>query len=132
MSSTKSRSRWWHEGAAGAVAGVAQDTLVHPIDTLRARLDVAAGARAAGGASNAAHPLRALLAAARATLTREGVRGLYGGFGIAVLGGAISPTTDDGYSDWFIQRRAPSFKTPSWPQERDLLTRDDTLSWCSA
>ena len=54
------------ECIAGAVAGVAQDALMHPVDTLRARLDVTAAARpaAADGPAARVNPLRELHAAA--------------------------------------------------------------------
>ena len=78
------------ECVAGAVAGVAQDALMHPVDTLRARLDVTSVARPAprDGLVVRVNPLRELRAAARWTLAREGVRGLYRGYALAVAGAA--------------------------------------------
>jgi len=36
----------WKEPAAGALAGLLQGTIMHPADTLRARLDMGVGAQA--------------------------------------------------------------------------------------
>jgi len=76
------RTMGWHEWQiellAGSVAGVSQDMLMHPADTLRARLDVAPS-------KTTVAPFRALLETFRTTLQADGIRGLYGGYGMAVM-----------------------------------------------
>ena len=103
-------SSWWHEPAAGAVAGFVQDALMHPLDTMRARLDTMVSSPAARQASKSSSglsstsggtsgrlpvravnltagqgPISAFFSTVRATLQAEGVRGLYGGYGVALL-----------------------------------------------
>ena len=64
--------------AAGLTAGAAQDALLHPLDTLRARLNAAPHPTSAN-----ALPLRALAAEALAVMRTDGLRGLYRGFSAA-------------------------------------------------
>ena len=64
----------WKALLAGASAGLIQDAILHPIDTLRARLQV--NSHGLGAVS----PWRALASVASQTLRREGLRGLYGGY----------------------------------------------------
>lgn len=67
----------WEELGAGIAAGLAQDSLLHPLDTLRARLDTGAtssSARASGS------PVQAMLLEARAVAAADGLRGLYRGY----------------------------------------------------
>jgi len=80
---------------AGCVAGAAQDVFLHPIDTLRARLDVGGTARAAGqpAASSAAtavssNPARMMLLEARSVIAADGLLGLYRGYGLCLVGSA--------------------------------------------
>jgi solute carrier family 25 (mitochondrial iron transporter), member 28/37 len=61
---------------ASAFAGALSRFVVHPLDTVRARLMVARGR--AGG-------VRGVLEAARAVVSTDGVRGLYRGFGLSVV-----------------------------------------------
>ena len=56
---------------------------MHPIDTLRAKLDML---RIPKNRQNKRGPLRMLLQEARSTLSSSGIRGLYGGYGVAVVG----------------------------------------------
>jgi hypothetical protein len=66
---------------AGGVAGVAADSVVHPIDTVKARMQVSTAA--------SGPPYRSLLHAFRRIAAEEGVRrGLYAGYG-AVLAGTV-------------------------------------------
>ena len=57
---------------AGCAAGMAHDALLHPVDTLRARLDVRSGI---GGAN----PLRAMVHEAQQVVAADGFGGLYRG-----------------------------------------------------
>lgn len=71
------------ECLAGMVAGLAQDLLLHPLDTLRARLDSGssgAGARAAAG------PGRALVQEALSVTASDGIGGLYRGYRVVLVG----------------------------------------------
>ena len=40
MQLNMSQPSWWKEPAAGALAGLIQQSVMHPIDTIRARLDM--------------------------------------------------------------------------------------------
>ena len=61
----------------GCAAGIIQDALLHPVDTIRARLDTGKAAHADGAAS-------ALLAEAKAICTKDGAVGLYRGYGFCL------------------------------------------------
>ena len=65
----------------GCAAGLTQDALLHPVDTIRARLN-------AGGAADAGGTASALLSEARAVVRADGVAGLYRGYGFCL---AVSP-----------------------------------------
>jgi Mitochondrial carrier protein len=62
---------------ASAFAGALSRCVVHPLDTVRARLMVNRGS-GGGGA-------RGVLAAARSVVASDGIRGLYRGFGMSVV-----------------------------------------------
>jgi len=62
----------WPEVVAGAVAGLAQDLVMHPVDTIHARLQVLP--------SSSPNPLSAFLNVVRITLQGEGLRGFYSGY----------------------------------------------------
>ena len=70
---------------AGTVSGVATALALHPLDTLKVRLQVQDG-RTAGGAVRYA----GLLHAARTIVAEEGVRGLYRGAAPGALGSGAS------------------------------------------
>lgn len=77
----------WKALLAGASAGLIQDAILHPIDTLRARLQVNSTKVNAG-----LSPMRALVSVASTTLRKEGLRGLYGGVSWATWEpGNVSP-----------------------------------------
>lgn len=67
----------------GCAAGLTQDALLHPVDTIRARLDGAVRAQqsAAARTENAA---AALLAEASAVAKADGIIGLYRGYGFCM------------------------------------------------
>ena len=67
---------------AGMAAGLAQDALLHPFDTLRARLDTGMSTSAASRASSSAG---ALLLEARAVSMVDGMHGLYRGYTFCLL-----------------------------------------------
>ena len=71
------------EFAAGAVAGVVQDAVMHPIDTLRAKLDML---RIPKHATKASGPVSMFIREVQRTVKSHGWRGLYGGYGVAVVG----------------------------------------------
>lgn len=60
-----------------SLAGVVARVPVYPLDTIKAKMQVKAGA-----------PYRSVMDALRRTVSREGARGLYSGLGIAVVGSA--------------------------------------------
>lgn len=74
-----------NELVGGMAAGLVQDGLLHPLDTMRARLDVGvvsdpqrlAALRAQG-------PGAALLSEARSVLAADGLRGIYRGYGFCL------------------------------------------------
>ena len=84
----------WVTAVSGSVAGLAQDLLLHPVDTIRARLQV----KSSGPTS----PLRAFVEVARDTVRGPaGIRGLYRGFTSVML--FCVPTNAvyfGGYSFW--------------------------------
>lgn len=59
---------------ASAASGALSRCVVHPLDTLRARLMVRSGSESLG-----------LAASARAIIASDGIRGLYRGFGVSVV-----------------------------------------------
>jgi hypothetical protein len=71
----------------GACSGSLARVPLHPLDTLKARLQ-AAPAAAAAAEARARAPPSALAAAARELVRAEGARALYRGFGVAFVGGA--------------------------------------------
>lgn len=73
--STTGEFKLWHQLLAGAGAGATGDLVSHPIDTVRARVQVAKQAR---GVS--------FLSVLRETLRAEGARGLYRGFEATLCG----------------------------------------------
>lgn len=68
--------------ASAAISGVASRIFCHPIDTVKSRMQAPGGG--AGDAGRAAATFRDVL---NNTFKREGVRGLYRGFGAVILGG---------------------------------------------
>ena len=66
------------ELVGGLAAGLSKDALLHPIDTLRARLDVTR----VGSAS----PLAATVNELRSILAADGLAGLYRGYALCLLG----------------------------------------------
>eukprot|EP00038_Savillea_parva_P011069 m.194868 g.194868 ORF g.194868 m.194868 type:complete len:370 (+) comp19312_c0_seq1:480-1589(+) len=80
--STSAPTAWWMEPTAGALAGIVETAIMHPVDTLRARLDMGA---AAGSAARSEGSAQALYRMATQTLATEGIRGLYGGYGVVML-----------------------------------------------
>lgn len=82
---------------AGCAAGAAQDLFLHPIDTLRARLDVGGSAKAAaaiaqpaaaGASPSLGNPARMMLLEARNVIAADGLLGLYRGYGLCLIGSA--------------------------------------------
>lgn len=82
---------------AGCAAGAAQDMFLHPIDTLRARLDVGgptkvgtATAQSAnfGASTSLGNPARMMLHEARTVIAADGLLGLYRGYGLCLIGSA--------------------------------------------
>ena len=69
------------ELVGGLAAGLSKDALLHPIDTLRARLDVTV-ARSSVSAS----PLAATVNELRSILAADGLAGLYRGYALCLLG----------------------------------------------
>lgn len=84
--------------AAGLTAGAAQDALLHPLDTLRARLNAAPHHTSAN-----ASPLTALAAEALALMRADGLRGLYRGYAVALLG--CGPANALYFSTYHASRR---------------------------
>lgn len=69
------------KAAAGGAAGVANDFLMHPMDNVRARLQVSSASAFSSTASAAsAAPLRSLVCTTRDLARTGGVRGFYQGF----------------------------------------------------
>ena len=66
---------------AGSCAGLVQDALLHPIDTLRARLDVTT-------TTKRANPLASMLHEASAVVRQDGFSGLYRGYTLCMVGSA--------------------------------------------
>ena len=64
---------------AGAIAGAFNDSIMHPIDTIRARINLNQGI------SNSESPFSAFTTTFRATLQSQGTRGLYRGFSSVLL-----------------------------------------------
>jgi hypothetical protein len=62
----------------GAGAGLISDSIVHPIDTLRARLQVGGEDQKRGGR------YRNIFDCAKVTIREEGLRGLYKGYGVVM------------------------------------------------
>lgn len=56
--------QWQVELLGGGLAGISQDMLMHPVDTIRARLDLSRG-----NASNSAAPTREMFRAVQTTRT---------------------------------------------------------------
>lgn len=95
---------WWTDPVAGGAAGVLQDAIMHPVDTIRARLDMGVGVvsahrksvrlptvaeptrHAQGGRQTSRSTTRALYRMASRTIANEGLRGLYGGYGVVLVG----------------------------------------------
>src|SRR6056297_2385583 len=81
---------------AGCAAGAAQDMFLHPIDTLRARLDAGSPANAAkptaqpaiGLSHSSGNPARMMLLEARTVIAADGLLGLYRGYGLCLIGSA--------------------------------------------
>ncbi len=71
----------WHGLVAGAASGAAARLLTYPTDTLKARAQLRGALPSVGAASP-----RSTLAAARAALAAEGLRGLYRGCSAVLLG----------------------------------------------
>lgn len=91
---------WWHELAAGGVAGVGSRLVTYPLDTLKAQQQVwgelarlggrpagrAPRAPGAGGGGGGAVLQMDLAGAARRVWRAEGARGFYRGFGAVAVG----------------------------------------------
>lgn len=107
---------------SSAVAGMLVRVPLHPVDTLKAKLQVqqqfrarmaggAAATHAAAAAAASAPAPHSLLSLARHTVRAEGLRGLYSGFGVTFLGGApaacIYFTTYDRSKTALQQSRLP-------------------------
>eukprot|EP00041_Stephanoeca_diplocostata_P005319 m.59642 g.59642 ORF g.59642 m.59642 type:complete len:293 (+) comp15708_c0_seq3:390-1268(+) len=69
---------WWHEPFAGALGGILDSVFLHPMDTLRTKLDTAT-------TSESRNPVRALLDTAKRTYATNGIRGFYGGYVPTIL-----------------------------------------------
>ena len=69
----------WHEPLAGAISGLVNDAIVHPLDTLRARLDTVT-------APAIESPLRSFSRMVSSTYLTEGARGFFGGYGVSLMG----------------------------------------------
>ena len=67
---------------ASSVAGIVSRTVTHPLDTAKARLQAPAAP-----SSSALPLLRGPLHALQQTFLREGIRGLYRGYGTVIVGG---------------------------------------------
>lgn len=79
---------------ASALSGAISRCVVHPLDTLRARLMVATAKQ------------ESLLSAARGIVSTDGLRGLYRGFGISVVMQAPAVATYLSTYDWSKPRTA--------------------------
>ena len=71
---------------SSSIAGIVARLFVHPIDTIKARLQVAASSSSSSASSTSSFS-RSLLGAAKQTVAEEGVFGLYRGFPAVVVGG---------------------------------------------
>lgn len=69
------------ELVGGLAAGLSKDVLLHPVDTLRARLDVTHVGSASGRG-----PLAATVNELRSILAADGLAGLYRGYALCLLG----------------------------------------------
>jgi len=95
------------ELVAGAAAGLVQDILMHPIDTLRARLDTMPSKE------RRVQPIRAFITAFRGT----SLRALYGGYGVAVFGSVpANALYFGGYHFWrrALGREGGDSQNTSW------------------
>lgn len=86
------------ELAAGIAAGLAQDVLLHPLDTVRARLDTGATS------AKALNPVSALAHEARAVVLSDGVVGLYRGYALCLT--ASAPANALYFGSYRATRRA--------------------------
>ena len=68
------------ELVGGLAAGLSKDALLHPIDTLRARLDVTVAR------SVSSSPLAATVNELRSVIAADGLAGLYRGYTLCLLG----------------------------------------------
>lgn len=83
----------WVSCCAGAFAGFTQDALLHPIDTLRTKLQVQP--------SGSTNPFGALVQLTRQVVQLEGISGLYRGFStVVVFGIPTGAIYLGGYSYW--------------------------------
>ena len=80
MAGAADEPRWKiNELIGGCAAGLVQDGLLHPVDTMRARLDMHARAPPDGG------PAAALLSEFSRVRAADGVRGLYRGYSFCLI-----------------------------------------------
>lgn len=73
------------DAVAGIMASVASKTAVFPLDTVRKRLQVQGPMRARYVHRNIPEYANGVLGTAREIVTREGIRGLYRGLGVALV-----------------------------------------------
>mmetsp|Transcript_30079 Transcript_30079/g.75149 ORF Transcript_30079/g.75149 Transcript_30079/m.75149 type:complete len:279 (-) Transcript_30079:289-1125(-) len=98
----------YQEMFAGMAAGLTQDALLHPLDTLRARLDTSISS---ANARRARTPAVALWNEAKAVAAADGLRGLYRGYTLCLT--ASAPANALYFGSYRASRRAMGDVAPT-------------------
>lgn len=115
------RSEWWSRArmfAAGGVAGIANLTVGHPLDTLKVRLQTE------GRFGRFAGPIDCI----RQTVRTEGVLGFYKGFTPPLLGRVMTHSVMFGLQGWTLRELAHRYSGDDGTHPRDELMRTAPLS----